>query len=156
METAHALEDRKDDLYQTYPGMVVGLLDYLQAIGRPMPHHLWECACGPGSIVQVLRSRGHTVHATDLVDYDTVDGASRCPDSEHGIDFLMERQARIDTEAIITNPPFKLANEFVRHALFLAPRVIMLLRLGFLESVERNDILDGGNLQRVHIFRNRV
>ena len=33
------------------------------------------------------------------------------------------------------NPPFKLASEFVAHALDLSPKVIMLLRLAFLKSV---------------------
>src|SRR5262249_2890580 len=55
-----------------------------------------------------------------------------------------------------TNPTFKLANEFVRHALTLCPRVIMLLRLAFLESERRRGILDGGELARVHVFRNRL
>jgi hypothetical protein len=35
---------------------------------------------------------------------------------------------------IVTNPPFKLAAQFVAHALSLCPRVAMLLRLSFLES----------------------
>jgi hypothetical protein len=44
----------------------------------------------------------------------------------------------------------------VEHALHLCPRVIMLLRLAFLESDRRCKILDDGRLARVHIFRNRV
>ena len=38
----------------------------------------------------------------------------------------------------------------------LCPRVIMLLRLAFLESERRTDILDGGRLARVYVFRNRL
>lgn len=114
-----------------------------------LPHHIWECACGPGSIVRVLRAAGHTVWATDLVDYN-------CPESEARIDFLMERQTRIDVEAIVTNPPYKLASKFAAHALNLAPQVFMLLRLAFLEGTGRSNILDGGQLARVHVFRNRL
>jgi hypothetical protein len=34
--------------------------------------------------------------------------------------------------------------------------VVMLLRLEFLESARRSPILDGGQLARVHVFRNRL
>lgn len=138
------LRERKDDLYETPPVAVEALLR-----AERLPHHIWEPACGPGSIVKALRAAGHTVWATDLVGYG-------CPQSESGVDFLMERQARVDTEAIVTNPPFKLAGEFVEHALHLAPLVIMLARLAFLESDKRTPILDGGRLARVHVFRKRL
>jgi hypothetical protein len=57
---------------------------------------------------------------------------------------------------ILTNPPYMHANEFVRHALTLAPRVVMLLRLVFLEGQGRSDVLDNGQLARVYVFRNRL
>ena len=40
--------------------------------------------------------------------------------------------------------------------LTLCPRVIILARLAFLESESRSDILDGGQLARVFVFRNRL
>ena len=50
-----------------------------------------------------------------------------------------------------------MAAEFVRHALSLgAERVVMLLRLLFLESASRCDILDNSGPARLHIFRDRV
>src|SRR6476646_2326982 len=45
---------------------------------------------------------------------------------------------------------------FVQHALHLCPRVVMLLRLAFLESERRRDILENRGLARVHVFRNRL
>ena len=101
-----------------------------------LPHHIWEPACGRGRITNILRAHGHTVWATDLNDYG-------CPTSESRIDFLMEHQRRFDVEAIVTNPPFKLAEQFVEHALYHCPRVIMLLRLAFYESARRSHILEG-------------
>jgi hypothetical protein len=59
-------------------------------------------------------------------------------------------------QAIITNPPYSLAEQFVEVALERAPLVIMLLRLAFLESEKRSDILDGGQLARVHVFERRL
>ena len=100
----------------------------------------------------MLRAAGHEVVATDLVDY----GPPITPPGYFGSDFLMERKAPEGTEAIVTNPPFKLAEEFVGHALDLCPRVIMLLRLAFLESERRRGILEDRGLARVHIFRNRL
>jgi hypothetical protein len=66
------------------------------------------------------------------------------------------KQSRIDVEAIVTNPPFKIAGKFVEHAIGMAPKVCMLLRLAFLESVRRTNILESGKLARVHVFRNRL
>lgn len=138
------LADRKDDLYET-PSMAV---DSLLRVEK-LPQYLWEPAAGPGSIVKVLRAAGHTVLASDLVDYGV--------DSHfHGRDFLMEHKAPDGCECILTNPPFKLAEEFVEHALELCPRVIMLLRLAFLESNRRTRILENRGLARVHVFRLRL
>jgi hypothetical protein len=114
-----------------------------------LPHSIWEPAAGPGAIVKVLRASGHRVLASDLVDYGDPTHVSR-------VDFLMEREAPAGTEAIVTNPPFKLANEFVAHALELCPRVMMLLRLAFLESEVRSPILDNAGLGRVYVFRKRL
>ena len=142
---AHALADRGNDLYETPAAAVEALLEV-----EPLPPVIWEPACGPGAIVRVLRAHGHTIIATDLVDYELAnqDFGRR--------DFLFERSAPAGVEAIITNPPFKLAGEFVAHALDLCPRVYMLLRLAFLESDRRSPILDGGHLARVHVFRKRL
>jgi hypothetical protein len=139
-----ALKERGDDLYETPAVATEALLR-----SESLPNVIWEPACGPGSIVRSLRQSGRTVIATDLVDYG-------CPDSQHGVDFLMERKAPDGVEAIVTNPPFKLAGEFVALALDLCPRVVMLLRLAFLESDRRTPILDSGHLARVPVFKNRL
>lgn len=143
----HGLADRKDDLYETPAVAVEALLRV-----EKLPHHLWEPACGRGAIVKVLRERGHSVIATDLVDY----GLPITLPGYYGVDFLMEYKAPTGTEAIVTNPPFKLAEEFVAHALELCPLVIMLLRLAFYESERRSFILEGSGLARIHTFRRRL
>lgn len=144
-DTKAALQDRKNDLYESPPEAVRALLT-----AEVLPRGVWEPACGPGSIVRVLRAAGHHVLATDLVDYES-------PDQDHaGWDFLSERHCPAMMSAIVTNPPFKNAAEFVQHGLELCPFVIMLLRLAFLESTRRAPILDNGHLARVHVFRNRL
>ncbi len=54
-----------------------------------------------------------------------------------GVDYLNTSYDRVD--CIITNPPYSLAQEFVEKAHNDADVVIMLLRLGFLESMRRED-----------------
>ena len=121
----HALSERGDDLYETPPVAVEALLRH-----ERLPHRLWDPCCGPGNIVNVLRAAGHEVIGSDLVDYGD-------PTHFYRRDFLMERKAPDGCEGVVMNPPFKLAEEFIAHALDLSPLVIALLRLAFMESERR-------------------
>lgn len=149
----HALKERKDDLYQSPPEAVLALLK-----AEKLPVTLWEPACGPGAIVRVLRANGHQVYATDLVDY------SSPHQDESGWDFLMERQLPIGVQGIVSNPPFKNAAIFIKRAVELCPLVCMLLRLNFIEAGNmddeagraRRELLDGGKLARMYVFKNRL
>jgi hypothetical protein len=138
------LSARGNDVYETPAEAVCALVKV-----EDLPKCIWEPAAGPGSIVRALRAAGHEVYATDLCDYG-------CPDSESGIDFLMEYRAPSGVEAIMTNPPYKLDAQFVEHALDLCPRVYMLLPLTFLEGQRRSAVLESGSLARVHVFRKRL
>ena len=100
-----ALDVRGNDLHESPPQAVTALLNV-----EKIPHQVWEPACGPGSIVKVLRDTGRDVLATDLVDY-----ASPYQDYS-GVDFLIPGIAESyhgQGRAIVTNPPFKNAHEFV-------------------------------------------
>jgi hypothetical protein len=143
----HALSERGQDLYETPPEATLALLKVEQ-----LPRHIWEPACGRGAIVNVLRGAGHDVIASDIEDY----GVPITAPGYWGRDFFLEHSAPPGTELILSNPPYKSAADFVRHALKLCPRVIFLLRLAFLESTGRSDILDGGKLARVIPFKNRL
>jgi hypothetical protein len=139
----HSYKERENDLYET-PACAVEALLCVESI----PHSVWEPACGPGSIVKVLRARGHSVVASDIVDYGCEDQIL--------LDFFKIKGDDVGIEAIVTNPPYQLAEKFVRRALDFTPLVIMLLRLAFLESVRRTDILEKSGLARIHVFRNRL
>lgn len=144
---------RGHDLYESPPEAVHALVK-AERLGPT----IWEPACGPGVIARTLRSYGHTVTASDLVDYASTD------QDASGWDFLLEQRAPAGFEQIVTNPPYRLAALFAAHALRLCPRVCLLLRLAFLEAGNpkdeagraRLDVLDGGKLARVHVFRNRL
>jgi hypothetical protein len=140
----HPLKDRKDDCYETPPAAVHALLRAEQ-----VPNTVWEPACGPGAIVNVLRATGRVVHASDLRDYGL-------EDSQSGVDFLMEWCTPPGTETILTNAPNKLATEFAEHALRLCPRVMLLQPVQWLGAEKRTRIFDNGALARVHVFKRRL
>jgi hypothetical protein len=140
----HPLSERGTDFYATPAPAVRALLRV-----EKLPHRVWEPACGSGAIVSILRAAGHDVHASDLYDWG-------CAYSRAGADFLREESAPAGFTYIVTNPPFAQAEQFIAHALELCPRVVMLLRLAFLESERRTPLLDSGLLARVHVFKNRL
>lgn len=135
-------EDReKDDFYPTPVPATIALLR-----SETFGPRIWEPACGDGAISKVLSAGGHEVISTDL--FDRGFGESR-------IDFLMER--RLLAPEIVTNPPFKLAEQFVRHALDLgAEKVAMMLRLAWLEGSQRKALFESTPLARVHVASRRL
>lgn len=131
----------RDDFYPTPPAGTLALLSVESFTGT-----IWEPACGDGAISKVLEAAGHSVISTDLIDrgYGTPN-----------VDFLLDYQTT--AENIITNPPFKHAEEFARHALSRATRkVAMLCRLGWLEGGKRQSLFTGTPLARVWVFSRRL
>jgi hypothetical protein len=139
----HSHAERGFHLYETPPVAVEALL----AIEK-LPRVVWEPAAGRGAIVNVLRRAGHEVVASDIADYGFP--------LDFTADFPTVTEAPAGVEAVITNPPYTIAELFVAHALTLVPTAIMILRLGFLESERRTDILERCGLARVHVFRRRL
>ena len=131
----------KDDFYPTPPEATRSLL-----AKETFGPRIWEPACGDGAISKVLEAAGHEVVSTDL--FDRGYGEAR-------VDFLMEH--RLAAPEIVTNPPFKLAEQFLRHALDLgATKVAMLLRLAWLEGAERKRIFESTPIARVHVASRRI
>jgi hypothetical protein len=132
---------QKDDFYPTPRRGIDALLAVEKFEGA-----IWEPACGDGAISEALKAAGYHVQSTDLVDrgYGTA-----------GIDFLMEYASQAPN--IVTNPPFKLAVPFVRKSLELSSgKVAMLLKIAFLEGIERAKLFKESPLARVHVFSQRL
>lgn len=105
-----------------------------------------EPACGAGDISCVLKDGGYLVSSTDLYDYGY--GAP-------GYDFLAYNGLKYDS--VITNPPFKLAHEFVNKALeYSNQKVAMFLRLSWLEGQKRKRLFESTPLARVYVMSRRV
>lgn len=110
------------DDYPTPRGFVLPLLRYLKL---PRSTVVWEPAAGGGHMVAVLREHFDTVLFSDL-HY-----------SQH--DFLTAPwPGEAAPSWVITNPPYKHAEVFVRRALDLVPYVAMLMNTAFLEGVGRS------------------
>ncbi len=139
----------KDDFYATTPNAAQSLFDIEKFTGP-----IWEPACGDGAISKVMEKNGYQTVNTDLVNRGY---------GETGQDFLMQWQPRAPN--IVTNPPFKMATAFVMKALELAKKfpgdpagrkVAMLLKVPYLEGVERAAVFDDAGFARLHVFRRRV
>lgn len=110
MAGASTKKRQEDDFYPTPPEVTAALMiqetdylyDYRHIIGRGGA--IWEPACGDGAISKVVENYGFEVHSTDLRDRGFGQG---------GRDFLKETTPL--ARQIITNPPFNLAERFIRH-----------------------------------------
>lgn len=107
LANAGAVDRPATDRYPTPAPVTHALLDYLELDEGT---RIWEPACGEGHMVNVLKGRGHIVQNSDILT---------------GVDFLAQKELKGDW--IITNPPFYLAEDFIRHAHSLKPEGICLL-----------------------------
>lgn len=117
---------RKNDFYPTPPEATRALMDFLERRYLIRPgDHVWECAAGDGDMVRVLEER-YFVQGTDI---------------REGIDFLETEIKNMDERAgirwIITNPPFTLAEQFIRHANELGVPFAFLLKSQYWHSGKR-------------------
>lgn len=100
----------------------------------------WEPACNRGHMVEPLKQYFCKVIATDIHDYGYAG-------HERTVDFLFPGSEPADRpEWIITNPPFRLAEEFLQRAFKIATEgVAVIVRTSFLESVGRYENLFSRN-----------
>ena len=136
-------EREQNDFYATNPKAIDELLKV-----TTLSKNLWEPACGLGHLSKRLEELGYTVKSTDLIDRGYGIG---------NVDFLKCNE--IFDGDIITNPPYKYAQQFVEHALkLLKPghKVFMYLKLSFLEGKSRRKLFDTKQLRAVYVMSSRM
>ena len=112
----HTDEVREEnDYYATCPADVVVFLDKLAADGVVLAHRVWEPACGEGHVSKVLQARGHDVLSSDVIDrgfdgFQRFDFVARL--FNHTLSAAFGGGGKYEGD-ILTNPPFKLASEFI-------------------------------------------
>jgi hypothetical protein len=135
--TSHAVmaqriepQDSPDD-FPTPPWATRALIEHiLDAKAELRRLTCLEPACGAGHMAKVLHEYFGKVQSADAYEYGY--GELR--------DFLVGPHEANSADWVITNPPFRLAEEFVLQAMQIARRgVAILARSVFLESVGRYD-----------------
>ena len=114
--------ERGLDAYFTPPEAVKALMHI-----ERLPLSIADPCCGNGAILDVLKEAGHVVFGTDIVNYGWPHTVIR--------DYLAAPIIMGDV-AIVSNPPYRLAEKFVRKADGCQYHA-WLLRLNFLESIRR-------------------
>lgn len=139
----------ENDFYATPKTAVEAILDEIQLEGS-----ILEPAAGQGHISAVLREKypDSEIVSTDLVHREEKFGISIAG----GVDFLHHNYGR-KFDNVITNPPFKLAKEFIERALEVANgKVIMFAKIQLLEGQERREMFENTPLKYVYVFSKRV
>lgn len=107
------------DFYETPTEATVALMNQLELDPCDPNTDIWEPACGDGAIAQFLMGMGFYVEPSDI----------RKETPYFQKDFLTGKPEHCDW--IITNPPFNLADEFIRRAWSLEVPFAFLLKATF-------------------------
>lgn len=131
----------ENDYYATHPSAVYPLLEV-----EDFTPTVLEPACGEGHMAKAIRECGYHVIASDVIDRGYGDVS----------DFLVSGKTPYD---IVTNPPYKLQSEFVKHAMeVLRPggKLALFLKIQFLESAKRRELFNRYPPSRIHVFSKRA
>lgn len=106
-----------------------------------------EPACGEGYLTKELNKAGYTTVSSDIFDY----GAG------YGVGDFLENTDRSGCRSLITNPPFKHTEAFLRHAMDLEyDEIALLLRVQFLEGIGRHALFKEYPPLKIWVFSHRV
>lgn len=132
----------ENDYYATPSEATIALLNMEEIIYPAL-----EPSCGEGHISKLLRE-------VDTVSSDLVYRGY----GQGDVDFLeKDKYIGVQYPTVITNPPFKLFQEFTEKALKIAThKVIMFGKIQALEGVKRATFLENSPLKTVYVFKKRV
>lgn len=105
------------DFYPTPADVTTALMDFLNLDGES---RIWEPACGEMDMVRTMERLGYKVTATDI---------------KSGVDFLTSNP--IECDWIITNPPFTIADEFIKRCRELNKPFALLLKSQYWHAAKR-------------------
>lgn len=119
-------ERKERDLYETPAWVTAALFPHLPSL----PDVIWEPAAGSGKMADALQEASEKVISVIRTDIATGTDFLKCAD-------------RNGADAIVTNPPYEIATEFIEHALNLTEPygvVAMLLRTDFDHAKTRRNL----------------
>lgn len=134
-------ERKPADLYPTPVDGTESLIPVLKVMrDHGVGNRVWEPACGDGRMSRVLEWHGFDVLSTDLRETPGY--------GVGGVDFLKDAPRTMgwspedDIDMIVSNPPFSLAELFIRKALTITPNVAMLLKATYWNAASRLPFFD--------------
>jgi hypothetical protein len=140
--SSHTESDREENDYYATEPKAIDLLCQVEKF-----HELvLEPACGEGHLSKRLIENGYQVYSSDLIDrgygmlYDFFDTSNW-----HG--------------DIITNPPYKFAQQFIEHSLEIIPtgnKVAMFLKLQFMEGKARKKLFKANPPKTIYVSSSRL
>lgn len=137
-------ERQNEDYYATHPEAAEWLIKLEYFDGKD----IWECASGENHLANVFKDAGFTVRTSDII--------KRTEETEV-IDFLTyEGEWK---GHIVTNPPYKNAQEFIEKALSIVPegkKVCMFLKVQFLEGKARRKMFEKYPPKRIWVSSSRI
>ena len=134
------------DYFPTPPWGTRALLEMPFMKERLEDETVWEPAAGGGHMSRVLKEYAGKVIESDIADYGM----------GYEIRDFLKTPPRGDVDWVITNPPFKLAEEFIVHSLKFA-RCAMLLRTQFVEGGQRYyNLFSNKPPHRIVVFSSRL
>lgn len=137
-------ERQNEDFYASHPEAGEWLMR-LEKFDGP----IWEPCVGQGHLAEVFKKHGYEVKSTDLIDRGYGQG---------GVNFLDPKISEWKG-CIISNPPFRIAQEIIEKALSIIPigqKVAMFLRVLFLEGQRRRKLFDENPQKRVWVTSKRI
>lgn len=144
------IDRQKDDFYATDPKATKMCLDELGKYYDLSLLDVWEPAAGMGHISNVLKERGlNVVKESDIVDRGI--GAT--------IENFLETDSMGNANAIITNPPYKISEDFYSHFLKIANQgdlYVFLGRIQWLEGVNRAKLFKENPPSYVFVHSKRI
>jgi hypothetical protein len=139
-------EREENDFYATHPAAIPPLLKLLgwESGGKLIR----ENSCGQGHLSNALALYGHTVISTDLIDRGF---------GMTGVDFFEDHWTdNLPVDAVVMNPPYSHAMEFIEKSIRIAPIVCAFLRITFLETPDRAEFFKRSGLKYVAVFSKRM
>lgn len=144
------VDRQKDDFYATDPKATKMALEELGKYYDLSLLDVWEPAAGMGHISNTLKEKGiNVVKESDIVDRGI--GAT--------IENFLETDSMGNANAIITNPPYKISEDFYSHFLKIASQgdlYVFLGRIQWLEGVNRAKLFKENPPSYVFVHSKRI
>lgn len=139
-------ERQQEDYYATDPIAVRFLLE----LEKFKDMTVWECACGEGHLSKEMVEMGFEVFSSDLIDRGFGNGI---------YNFLGPDNNEVLEMNIITNPPYKYANDFIKKGMEVVAKgykMALLLPLRYLEGKERKQIFRQFPPKKIYVSSSRI